>query len=238
MIRDVFPGQVFTWEAAPPMWEGTLYPEEEVFMTRAVTKRRREFTAGRLCARRALSLLGIENYPLLVGQDRLPVWPPGIVGSLSHCGDYCGVAVARRDEIASVGFDVERAGPLEPRVIRMICTETESAWAEGTASRTGVDWHKVIFSAKESTYKCYYPLARRMLNFHDVEVSIDPEESTFSARLLRGADGIGGSGGLDLLRGRIALNERYVFTGVTLTAAELQTAFPSPHHSRGDSTGS
>jgi 4'-phosphopantetheinyl transferase EntD len=231
---------VLTLQADPPMWEGALYPEEEVFIIRAVTKRRREFTAGRLCARRALSLLGIENYPLLAGQDRLPVWPPGIVGSLSHCNDYCGVAVARRDEIASVGFDVERAGPLKSPVIRMICTETESAWAEKTAPRTGVDWHKVIFSAKESTYKCYYPLARRMLNFHDVEVSIDPEKKTFSARLLRGTDGIGGAGGhggLDLLRGRFAFDERYVVTGVTLTAAELQASFSSPHRSRGDSTG-
>jgi len=235
MIRDVFPGQVLTLQAAPPMWEGTLYPEEEVFVARAVAKRRREFTAGRLCARRALSLLGIENYPLLATKDRLPVWPPGIVGSLSHCGDFCGVAVARKVEIAGIGFDVERAGPLEPGVIGMICAETERAWAERTAPRIGADWHKVIFSAKESTYKCYYPLARRMLNFHDVEVSIDPEERIFSSRLLRGAEDLGG---IDLLHGRFAFDEQYVFTGVTLTATQFQAALPSPHHSQEDSTGS
>ena len=52
------------------MWQGKLLPEEEAFVANVVPKRRREFTAGRICARKALEVLGVRNFPVLRGKDR------------------------------------------------------------------------------------------------------------------------------------------------------------------------
>src|SRR6267378_346626 len=133
------------------MWSGTLLPEEEACLSpRAIAKRRREFTAGRVCARAALGRLGIRDFPLLAAADRSPVWPPGIVGSLSHCGDYCGVAVARRGEVAGVGLDVERARPLEGRLASIVCSPVEIRRLGALPDLPAGLWAMIVFSAKES----------------------------------------------------------------------------------------
>ncbi len=218
MIRTLFPPDVIVLEATPEMWDEPLMPEEEVCVARAVRKRQREFAAGRACARRALAQLGIEGVALPSAPDRLPVWPAGIVGSLSHCRDFCGVAVARRGSIAGLGLDVEGAEPLEARLVEMICSAEELARAAASPPPGPAGWAKIIFSAKESFYKCWYPLARRFLGFHDVVVDFDPGRDAFTARLVAGA---GEQRAPGRLRGRFACDARYVFTGVTLLAAEL-----------------
>jgi 4'-phosphopantetheinyl transferase EntD len=225
VIETLFPASVLTLPATPEMWDGTLLPEEEACLSpRAIVKRRREFTAGRVCARAALERLGIRGFPLVAGEDRSPVWPPGIVGSLSHCGDYCGVAIARRGEIAGVGFDVERARPLEGRVASIICTPAETRRIESQPGLPPGLGAMIVFSAKESTYKCYHPITKTFLDFHDVEIDLVPGAGTFTARILkeRGADNAAGRRGIESLRGRFAWNDAYVFAGVTLTAAELR----------------
>ena len=225
MIETLFPAPVLTLSATPEMWAGTLLPEEEACLSpRAIAKRRREFTAGRVCARAVLERLGIRGFPLVAGADRSPVWPPGIVGSLSHCGDYCGVAIARSGDIAGVGFDVERARPLEGRVASIICTPAETRRIESQPGLPPGLGAMIVFSAKESTYKCFHPITKTFLDFHDVEIDLAPEAGTFTARILkeRGADQAAGRRGLETLRGRFAWNDAYVFAGVTLTAAELR----------------
>ena len=225
MIETLFDAPVLALSATPEMWSGTLLPEEEACLSpRAIAKRRREFTAGRVCARAALERLGIRGFPLVAGEDRSPVWPPGIVGSLSHCGDYCGVAIARLGEIAGVGFDVERARPLEGRVASIICTPAEQRRIESLPDLPPGLWTMIVFSAKESAYKCYHPLMKTFLDFHDVEIDLAPQARTFAARILksRGVDGAAARPGIGALHGRYAWNDAHVFAGVTLTAAELQ----------------
>jgi 4'-phosphopantetheinyl transferase EntD len=227
LIETLFPDEVITLSATPEMWSGTLLPEEEACLSpRAVPKRRREFTAGRVCARAALERLGIRDFPLLAGPDRSPVWPPGIAGSLSHCGDYCGVAIVRRGPIAGVGLDVERARPLQGRVVEIICTDAERERLEALPDLPADLWAMIVFSAKESAYKCYHPLMKTYLDFHDVEIDLLPEAGTFTARVLRARSPHGGpaSPGIRALRGRFAWNDAHVFAGVTLTAPELQDA--------------
>ncbi len=212
MIENLFPDDVVTVEATAEMWTGPLLPEEEACLTRAFPKRRREFTAGRLCVRRALELLGIRDFPLVSGPDRFPVWPEGITGSISHCRDFCGTAVARKGRILSVGLDVERPGPLEEKIVKRICTQTELSRLDETVMSRN-DWAKLIFSAKEATYKCTYPLHRTILGFHDVEITFDTP-GRFTARMLKGSKALEGS----ILRGSYATTEKYVFTGATLTS--------------------
>jgi 4'-phosphopantetheinyl transferase EntD len=227
MIETLFPPEVLALTATPEMWSGALLPEEEACLSpRAIPKRRREFTAGRVCARAALARLGIRDFPLLAGPDRSPVWPAGIVGSLSHCGDYCGVAVVRRGSIVGVGLDVERARPLQGRVVEIICTDVERERLEALSDLPAGLWAMIVFSAKESTYKCCHPLMKTYLDFHDVEIDFLPEAGTFTARVLRarGTDGGPALPGIRTLRGRFSWNDAHVFAGVTLTAPELQGA--------------
>jgi 4'-phosphopantetheinyl transferase EntD len=232
MIKTLFPAGVTTLEATPAMWEAPLLPEEEACLSpRAVAKRRREFAAGRACARAALARLGVVDFPLRSGPDRTPIWPPDIVGSLSHCPDFCGVAVTRRGAIAGLGLDVERARPLQDRVAAMICTEAERDRLTRLPDLPAPLWAMVLFCAKEGVYKCFYPLARMHLDFHDVEIDLDPPAGSFTARVIRARWGAGETAGaavggaaeppIRVMRGRFAWNDAHVFAGVTLTAAEL-----------------
>jgi 4'-phosphopantetheinyl transferase EntD len=75
----------------PP--DGVLFPEEAA-ISRAVEKRRRDFRTVRHCSRRALRELGVPPTAVAPGERRKPVWPPGVVGSLTHCTGYRAAAVA------------------------------------------------------------------------------------------------------------------------------------------------
>lgn len=224
MIDSLFPAPVLTLTATPDMWSGTLLPEEEACLSpRAIAKRRREFTAGRVCARAALARLGIRDFPVLAATDRSPVWPPGIVGSLSHCSDYCGVAVARRGPIAGLGLDVERARPLEGRVVSIICTDAEISRLGSLPDLPAGLRAMIVFSAKESVYKCWHPLTKRPLDFHDVEIDFAAGPGAFTARVLgtRGGDDDPARPVPRALAGRFAWNDAHVFAGVALTDDEL-----------------
>jgi 4'-phosphopantetheinyl transferase EntD len=217
MIETLFPPDVETLVATRPMWSAPLLPEEEACLPpRAVEKRRREYTAGRAAAREVLARFGIRDFPLRAGADRAPVWPAGIVGSLSHCGNLCGVAVARDTVFSGIGLDVEHDRPLEDAILARICSEVERAHLEalpGGRER----WAIAMFCAKESVYKCHYPLARTFLDFHDVSIRLDPGAGRFAATIHPAGDGDAlGSAAFPRrrLRGRFARNGSYFLAGV------------------------
>lgn len=221
MIGTLLPPEAIAVEATGDMWSAALLPEEEAFIERAVQKRRREFTAGRSCARLALARLGIEGFALRAAEDRSPIWPPGVVGSITHSGTYCAVAVARAGRIASLGIDAESAEPLKPPLRRFVCTEREQRAHEALpAAPGGTDWAKLTFSAKEAFYKCYYPLARHFLDFKDVELDLRPDEGTFHARII--AESAPSAGGVRGFGGSFATDGEYVFTSAVLTADEIE----------------
>src|SRR3981081_2727213 len=83
----------------PP--DAVLFPEEEAAISRAVEKRRRDFRTVRHCSRRALRELGVPPTAVVPGERRKPVWPPGVVGSLTHCTGYRAAAVAHRRVVYS-----------------------------------------------------------------------------------------------------------------------------------------
>lgn len=217
-IRTLFPAPIVTLTATESgEGEGAaLHPEEAACIVRAGAKRRREFTAGRSTARRALAQLGIEGFALLADADRVPSWPEGVVGSISHCAGCCAVVVAKRGRILSLGLDVERAGPLEDELRARICTPRELERARALTPPEGIDWGKLVFSAKESAYKCYFPLARTLLGFQDMEIEFSADPARFSARLLR--ENAPAAAGARRFEGRAAWTRDLVFAGVVLEA--------------------
>jgi 4'-phosphopantetheinyl transferase EntD len=105
-----------------------------------------------------------------IGADRTPIWPDGLVGSISHCDGFCGAVVARSSDLCGIGFDAETSSPLPDDVGRIIYGEEESSHFSDLPKLKGRDWGKLAFSAKEAFYKCFFPLTRKALNFHHVQV--------------------------------------------------------------------
>src|SRR5438045_3856440 len=82
---------------------GSLFPEEAIAVERAVARRRRDFSAGRWCARQALAALGISPVAIPVGPNREPRWPAGVVGSIAHSHSHCAAVVALSRHVAALG---------------------------------------------------------------------------------------------------------------------------------------
>ncbi|MGS2614130.1 4'-phosphopantetheinyl transferase family protein [Micromonospora sp. LZ34] len=181
-MRDLLPPEVAVAVAGPADWTGQLLPAELACLgERAVETRRRDFTAGRVCARRAMAALGLAPAAVPSAADRSPVWPAGLVGTITHTRGYCAAAAARATEVRSVGMDAERHKELDPGVRRVICLPEEDERCARLPA--GISWPAVLFSAKETVYKVWHPIVGSWLDFHDALVTIDPEAGTFTARI-------------------------------------------------------
>ncbi|MEY7979507.1 4'-phosphopantetheinyl transferase [Streptomyces pilosus] len=178
MIGDLLPQTVVTVEAyGDEGADAPLYPEEEALIRRAVLKRRREFTAVRSCARRAMEKLGVPPRAVLPGERGAPRWPEGLTGSMTHCQGYCAAALVRAGDLASVGIDAEVHGPLPEGVLPSVALPQE---AERIAALAGevpsVHWDRLLFSAKEAVYKAWFPLTGKWLDFEEADIDLFPDD--------------------------------------------------------------
>lgn len=196
---------------------GPLHPSEEQAVARAVASRRAEFTTARACAREALGVLGAPAGAVPVGEKRAPVWPDGVVGSITHTRGFRGAAVAWRSAVRSVGVDAEVHDALPDGVLEAVSSESERALlARLSAARPDVSWDRLLFSAKESVYKTWFPLTGRWLGFEDAE--LEPSvDGTFRARLLVEGPKVDGVT-VSSFAGRWAVDGGHVVTGIALLA--------------------
>lgn len=169
-VSDLFVAPVVACIADSEMFGAPLFAEEEAYIHKAVPARRREYSAGRAAARKALAKVGGSMGPIIAEADRSPRWPASFCGSITHCEGFCGAVVARSDDAAGLGFDAEEAKPLGSDLHRFVCRPNDLDHFHGLPCIDGVDWPKLAFSAKESFYKCYYPGTRSFLGFRDVSV--------------------------------------------------------------------
>ena len=215
MIERVAQSPVVWWATRGDAPEATLLPPEEALVARAVEKRRRDFATGRHCARRALAHLGIAPGPLLAGPAGEPLWPAGVVGSITHCAGYRAAAVAWAGEVPTIGIDAEPHEPLPDDVLEIVALPAEKARLRqlATAGDDAIRWDRVLFCAKEAVYKAWYPHARRMLDFDQADIDLHPD-GTLTARLLVPGPTIAGRE-LHGLAGRWAIGEGLVVTAVT-----------------------
>jgi enterobactin synthetase component D / holo-[acyl-carrier protein] synthase len=165
--------------------EVELFPVEEAVVARAVEKRRREFVTVRACAREALARLGLPPEPVASGEKGEPLWPVGVVGSITHCDGYRACAVAREEDLLTIGVDAEPNLPLPDGLLPDIALPEERELLRQLAREdAAVQWERLLFSIKESVYKAWFPLAERWLGFEDAVVSIDRLRGSFTAHLL------------------------------------------------------
>ncbi|MGL5927385.1 MAG: 4'-phosphopantetheinyl transferase family protein [Dermatophilaceae bacterium] len=188
----------------------SLLAEEARVVASSVENRRREFAAGRTCARAALAGLGVDAGPILPGPGRAPTWPDVLVGSITHCEGLAAAVVAPARTWSGLGIDAEPAAPLPRQVVRVVMNAAEVAALE-RLPRT-VPWDRVLFSAKESLYKVWFPLRRTWLGFDEAVVS-PAEDGTFTARLTRQDIGCIPRE----VQGRWAIADRFVATAIALS---------------------
>jgi 4'-phosphopantetheinyl transferase EntD len=192
-------------------------PEEEALIAKAVPKRRHEFTTVRHCARQALVDLGVEPVPILKGDKGEPCWPAGVVGSLTHCEGFRGAAVGRAGEVRSVGIDAEPHDVLPHGVLDAISLPVERS--ELAALPAGVHWDRVLFCAKEATYKAWFPLTHRWLGFEDAHITFDVDADgragAFTSEILIDPAAEAGPP-LTSLAGRWAVRDGLALTAIVL----------------------
>ncbi|MEA2756998.1 MAG: hypothetical protein QOJ54_3287 [Aliidongia sp.] len=165
--------------AVPKLVNEALFPDERRHVVRAVAKRQAEFGTARLCAREVLAQLGLPPCSLVPQADRSPCWPEGVIGSISHTEGCCAVVATLAPDVIGCGLDIERDIPLSAELESMICTVAERSWLDGQEPESRGRLGKLFFSAKEAFYKCQYRTTRTLIDFVDVELTIDLPGETF-----------------------------------------------------------
>lgn len=217
LLPRLLPDSVAAAEIYHDPTELAPLPEEEPLIARSVAKRRNEFITVRYCARLALGELGVPPAPILKGDKGEPCWPNGVVGSLTHCEGYRGAAVARRDRVRSIGIDAEPHDVLPRGVLDAVSLPIERSELSGLPPN--LHWDRILFCAKEATYKAWFPLTRRLLGFEDAHIVFTTDSSGisggFESRIL--IDGAAVTGPpLTVLSGRWSVGNGLVLTAIVL----------------------
>lgn len=225
VLPEAGPGDPVAAElAAAEMYEDppelTPLPDEEPLIAHSVAKRRNEFITVRHCARLALQQLGMPPAPILKGEKGEPCWPAGVVGSLTHCEGYRGAVVGRHGRVRSVGIDAEPHGVLPDGVLNAISLPAERTEISATSSAAPhLHWDRILFCAKEATYKAWFPLTRRWLGFEDAHIVFDVDVGgtggAFVSHILIDGAALSGSP-LKALAGRWSVQGGLALTAIVL----------------------
>ena len=157
-----------------------LRPEESAALGEVSDVRSLQFSSGRRAAHRAIAQLQVEDRA--IGRnERLPVWPPGTQGSISHSDTLAGAAIGPSETYLGIGIDLVPISAVSDKVAQRLLLEPELKWVREMGSG---DWRTALFSAKESVYKAVNPVVGEYLGFRDVTVSVVPDALEFFAATL------------------------------------------------------
>jgi len=204
-------------------------------MSLAAPKRRAEYIAGRVCAAHASqTLLGEFEGQIGSSAGGIPIWPEGLTGSITHSSGFASAALARLSDVRALGLDTERIMSEEVMnaVSSIVCSADEQlpAWL----GLSKVVYTTLVFSAKESFFKCIDPIVGKMFWFKHARFEIiDVMEGKFRVTL-----------SIDLndefcngfaMDGRFCVIPPYVHTGIMLEACrveqpEFEPAGPAWNH--------
>jgi len=214
VLRDLLPPQAYAFEHDLSGAESAT-----------TSARQREFHAGRDCAHAALQRLGVGG---AVGRrpDRSPDWPPGSTGSIAHC-PHLAVAVAGPDQhFAGLGVDLEDPSAVTVDLAAMVLTGREPEQVLHNAATM----LPLVFSMKESAYKCWYPLTGVALDFIDIEVSVDVDAGEFRATMVTSARHHPAH---VPTRGRFTRHRGHVYTAAWIVRDASRPAVAGPVTARG-----
>ena len=166
---------------------GLLPEEQAIAESFGSQKRCAEFTMGRIYAHSALSRFGLESEPILRNPEtREPRWPESVWGSITHSAGFAAVAVGLKKEIKGVGIDLESfSRSVDFKIRRHVCVDSELEWLESLPTKEAERSLRIIFSAKESIFKCLYPGTKTYLTFKDAAITINENANNFSFTIFK-----------------------------------------------------
>jgi phosphopantetheine--protein transferase-like protein len=160
-------------------WHTAVNPR----LSDAAEKRRKEFAAGRYCAWLALLHLGKESDPLPRNNSGAAKWPEGFTGTITHTDTWCAAAAARTETLQSIGLDIEHIPRMNDNIAARVLTYDEQRWIDLRPKNEKAQWQTLVFSAKESFYKCLHPVIHDWIGFEEVRITPDPEKRTLQFML-------------------------------------------------------
>ena len=212
VIKDCLPQHIYMVTSESPQMPDHNYYNEVQYYQHVAPKRRDDFITGRNCARKSLQLHGVSPCSIPIGPNREPIWPDGITGSITHCLGFYAAATARQTFYRSIGIDAEPNINLPHEIWDLILTSAERNFCKSN-SMDKRKFCRIIFSAKESIYKTIYPLLKEYVDFLDIEILIDGESETFTAKFpIEIAEKVG----LVSINGKFATNSKHIFTAAFL----------------------
>jgi len=211
LLTGLFPADVQVLSEPIRDYTRGLHPEESALIASAVAKRQHEFATGRVLARRLLASFGHPNASILKEEDRIPIWPDGVVGSISHSEGLCAAVVADAKAYAGLGLDLEPDRAVDRDIERVVCRDREHDWVRAAGDVEHGRRCRIVFSVKEAVYKAFYPRTRTFWSFQDVTVEIDLSGGAFRAVLPESAD-------RTEAEGRIEIREGWILSGVSVPA--------------------
>jgi len=154
-----------------------LFPEEEALVEKSVPKRRREFSLGRACARSVLENMGHRDWVIGRSANGAPLWPPGIVGSITHSGGYAAALLGQSRHFSGVGIDAEHVGRVTRDLWPRLFDRREQDYLAALNDAAQAVAATLLFSAKEACFKAWGGAGP--LVFQDIHIL--PEKEGFVA---------------------------------------------------------
>ncbi|OPA99389.1 4'-phosphopantetheinyl transferase [Pseudomonas fluorescens] len=190
-LPDPLPGTVFlSTRFDPALLDASDFQRSAVLppasIQRSVAKRQAEFLAGRLCARAALQQLDHLDCVPAIGEDRAPVWPGHISGSITHSTGHAAAIVGHKAQWRGLGMDLENSLSLEraERLAGEILTADELQRMALVPREQIALVVTLTFSVKESLFKALYPIVQKRFYFEHAEVVEWSESGRVRLRLL------------------------------------------------------
>ncbi len=208
LARQLLPaGVAVAW--ADPAQHYPLLEGEEVT---GVPARRAEFSAGRHAARACLAMLGRPVEGIAAQGDRSPLWPSGVVGSISHTTSECLAVVALDLRLGGIGIDLEKASDLPENLLNIIMIPDERQWLLAQDGRLRGGLAKRIFCAKEAVYKAQFRQSATLFGFDTIQIILGAG-TAFTAHFIRDVPPFAAQ---DQIAGHIAQTSGHILATATL----------------------
>lgn len=180
LFSSPFPSHIgFACQSSDVDFQQVMPTEWALLSEKAVWKRQQQFAMGRVAAHKAMEQLGIAPSPILRGPHDEPLWPSGLIGSISHSQEWAVAAVAQKCDSRGVGIDIEYIDKaVSWSLANHISNPEERPWLEEIASLRYLRFF-LLFSAKETIFKAMYPQHYVFLEFQDATLRWIDESASY-----------------------------------------------------------